>query len=143
MERAIEDIEQGRVYKYDSLDDLIKEIEGRRGQIAARRETLNGRLWYGEGGGGGGVFLGFEKKIPKYPVEMCKGIKDLFLVIYRNHLHHLHPFWTILEDFGNKELAVFLVFAVVLVVVDLCHQVFVNTSYGLAFISQFLHCPAY
>ena len=24
---AIEDIEQGRVYKYDSLDDLIKEIE--------------------------------------------------------------------------------------------------------------------
>ena len=27
MERAIEDIEQGRVYKYDSLDDLIKEIE--------------------------------------------------------------------------------------------------------------------
>ena len=75
----------------------------------------------GEGGGGGGVFLGFEKKIPKYPVEMCKGIKDLFLVIYRNHLHHLHPFWTILEDFGNKELAVFLVFAVVLVVVDFGH----------------------
>ena len=61
-----------------------------------------------EGGGGGGVFLGFEKKIPKYPAEMCKGIKDLFSVIYRNHLHHLHPFWTILEDFGNKELAVFL-----------------------------------
>ena len=28
MDRAIEDIEQGRVYKYDSLDDLIKEIEG-------------------------------------------------------------------------------------------------------------------
>lgn len=27
MDRAIEDIEQGRVYKYDSLDDLIKEIE--------------------------------------------------------------------------------------------------------------------
>jgi len=26
--RAIEDIEQGRVYKYNSLDDLIKEIEG-------------------------------------------------------------------------------------------------------------------
>ena len=25
---AVEDIEQGRVYKYDSLDDLIKEIEG-------------------------------------------------------------------------------------------------------------------
>ena len=25
---SIEDIEQGRVYKYDSLDDLIKEIEG-------------------------------------------------------------------------------------------------------------------
>ncbi len=50
----------------------------------------------GEGGGGGGVFLGFEKKIPKYPVEMCKGIRDLFLVIYRNHLHHLHPLW---DDF--------------------------------------------
>ena len=50
----------------------------------------------GEGGGGGGVFLGFEKKIPKYPVEMCKGIKDLFLVIYRNHLHHLHPLWVIM-----------------------------------------------
>ena len=28
MDRAIEDIEQGRVYKYDSLDDLIKESEG-------------------------------------------------------------------------------------------------------------------
>ena len=28
MDHAIEDIEQGRVYKYDSLDDLIKEIEG-------------------------------------------------------------------------------------------------------------------
>ena len=28
MDRAMEDIEQGRVYKYDSLDDLIKEIEG-------------------------------------------------------------------------------------------------------------------
>ena len=28
MDRAIEDLEQGRVYKYDSLDDLIKEIEG-------------------------------------------------------------------------------------------------------------------
>ena len=28
MDRAIEDIEQGRVYKYDSLEDLIKEIEG-------------------------------------------------------------------------------------------------------------------
>ena len=28
MDRAIEDIEQGRVYKYDSLDNLIKEIEG-------------------------------------------------------------------------------------------------------------------
>jgi hypothetical protein len=27
MDRAIEDIEQGRVYKYNSLDDLIKEIE--------------------------------------------------------------------------------------------------------------------
>ena len=26
---------------------------------------------------------------------MCKGIKDLFLVIYRNHLHHLHPLWVI------------------------------------------------
>jgi hypothetical protein len=29
MDRAIEDIEQWRVYKYDSLDDLIKEIEVR------------------------------------------------------------------------------------------------------------------
>jgi len=28
MDRAMEDIEQGRVYKYDSLDDLIKKIEG-------------------------------------------------------------------------------------------------------------------
>ena len=28
MDCAMEDIEQGRVYKYDSLDDLIKEIEG-------------------------------------------------------------------------------------------------------------------
>ena len=28
MDRAIEDIERGRVYKYDSLDYLIKEIEG-------------------------------------------------------------------------------------------------------------------
>ncbi len=28
MDRAMEDIGQGRVYKYDSLDDLIKEIEG-------------------------------------------------------------------------------------------------------------------
>ena len=74
---------------------------------------------------------------------MCKGIKDLFLVLYRNLIHHLHPLWVISECFGDKELAVFLVFAVVLVVVDLCHQVFVNTSYGLAFISQFLHCPAY
>lgn len=27
-ERSLLDIEKGRVYKYDSLDDLIKEIEG-------------------------------------------------------------------------------------------------------------------
>ena len=105
--------------------------------------TLNGRLWYGEGGDGGFVFLGFEKKIPKYPVEMCKGIKDLFLVLYRNLIHHLHPLWVISECVGYKELAVLLVFAVVLVVVDFGHQVLVNTSYGLAFISQFLHCLAY
>ena len=52
---------------------------------------------------------------------MCKGIKDLFSEIYRNLIHHLHPLWTILEDFGDKELAVFLVFAVVLVVVDFGH----------------------
>ncbi len=24
---------------------------------------------------------------------MCKGIRDLFLVLYRNHLPHLPPFW--------------------------------------------------
>ena len=92
-----------------------------------------------EGGDGGFVFLGFEKKIPKYPVEMCKGIKDLFLVIYRNHLHHLHPFWTILEDFGNKELAVFLVFAVVLVVVDFGNQVFLYAANGFAFEAKAIH----
>ena len=46
---------------------------------------------------------------------MCKGIKDLFLVLYRNLIHHLHPLWVISECFGDKELAVFLVFAVVLV----------------------------
>ena len=44
---------------------------------------------------------------------MCKGIKDLFSEIYRNHLHHLHPFGVISECFRDKELAVFLVFAVV------------------------------
>lgn len=27
-ERSLLDLEKGRVYKYDSLDDLIKEIEG-------------------------------------------------------------------------------------------------------------------
>ena len=27
-DRSIRDIEEGRVYKYDTLDDLIKEIEG-------------------------------------------------------------------------------------------------------------------
>ena len=37
MDRAIEDIEQGRVYKYDSLDDAG--TVGCRGQVAARRET--------------------------------------------------------------------------------------------------------
>ena len=93
----------------------------------------------GEGGGGGGVFLGFEKKIPKYPVEMCKGIKDLFLVIYRNHLHHLHPFWTILEDFGDKKFAVFLVLAVVLVVVNLCNEVFFDAANGFAFEAKAIH----
>ena len=27
-ERSMRDLEEGRVYKYDSLEDLIKEIEG-------------------------------------------------------------------------------------------------------------------
>ena len=27
-ERSLRDIDEGRVYEYDSLDDLIKEIEG-------------------------------------------------------------------------------------------------------------------
>jgi len=27
-ERSLRDLEEGRVYEYDSLDDLIKEIEG-------------------------------------------------------------------------------------------------------------------
>ncbi|MCR5365791.1 MAG: hypothetical protein K6E67_06565 [Prevotella sp.] len=27
-ERSMRDLEEGRVYEYDSLDDLIKEIEG-------------------------------------------------------------------------------------------------------------------
>ena len=27
-ERSLRDIEEGRIYKYESLDDLIKEIEG-------------------------------------------------------------------------------------------------------------------
>ena len=27
-ERSLRDLDKGRVYKYDSLDDLIKEIEG-------------------------------------------------------------------------------------------------------------------
>ena len=27
-ERSIRDLEEGRVYKYNSLEDLIKEIEG-------------------------------------------------------------------------------------------------------------------
>ena len=28
-ERSLRDLDEGRVYEYDSLDDLIKEIEGR------------------------------------------------------------------------------------------------------------------
>ena len=52
---------------------------------------------------------------------MCKGIKDLFSEIYRNLIHHLHPLWVISECFGDKKFAVFLVFAVVLVVVDFGH----------------------
>ena len=40
MDRAIEDIEQGRVYKYDSLDDLIKEIEGDPNQIVDHRADV-------------------------------------------------------------------------------------------------------
>ena len=27
-ERSLRDLDEGRIYKYDSLDDLIKEIEG-------------------------------------------------------------------------------------------------------------------
>lgn len=27
-ERSLQDLDEGRVYEYDSLDDLIKEIEG-------------------------------------------------------------------------------------------------------------------
>ena len=27
-ERSLRDLDEGRVYEYDSLDDLIKEIEG-------------------------------------------------------------------------------------------------------------------
>ena len=27
-ERSLRDLDEGRVFKYDSLDDLIKEIEG-------------------------------------------------------------------------------------------------------------------
>lgn len=27
-ERSLRDLDKGRVYKYDSLDDLIKEIDG-------------------------------------------------------------------------------------------------------------------
>ena len=27
-ERSLRDLDEGRVYKYDSLEDLIKEIEG-------------------------------------------------------------------------------------------------------------------
>ena len=30
-ERSLRDLDEGRVYKYDSLDDLIKEIDGNHG----------------------------------------------------------------------------------------------------------------
>ena len=33
---------------------------------------------------------------------MCKGIKDLFSEIYRNHLHHLHHFCMIPSSFAEK-----------------------------------------
>ena len=33
---------------------------------------------------------------------MCKGIKDLFFVIYRNLIHHLHHFWMIPSSFAEK-----------------------------------------
>ena len=70
---------------------------------------------------------------------MCKGIKDLFSEIYRNHLHHLHPLRVISERFGDKELAVFLVFAVVLVVVDFGNQVFLDAANGFALEPEALH----
>ena len=73
---------------------------------------------------------------------MCKGIKDLFLVLYRNLIHHLHPLWVISECFGDKELAVFLVFAVVLVVVDFGNEVFLDTANGFALESEALHAPS-
>jgi len=70
---------------------------------------------------------------------MCKGIKDLFLVIYRNHIHHIHHFCMKLEDFGYKLLRLFLVFAVMEIRIDFCYQVFVDSSYHLTFKPQFLH----
>ena len=73
---------------------------------------------------------------------MCKGIKDLFSEIYRNHLHHLHHLWVISECIGDKKFAVFLVFAVVLVVVDFGNQVFLYAANGFALESEALHASS-
>jgi len=70
---------------------------------------------------------------------MCKGIKDLFSEIYRNLIHHLHPLWVISERFGDKKFAVFLVLAVVLVVVNLCNEVFFDAANGFAFEAKAIH----
>ena len=92
-----------------------------------------------EGGDGGFVFLGIEKKIPKYPVEICKGIKDLFSEIYRNHVPHLPPHLYDLEHFGDEFLGIFFVFAITHIRVDFGYQIFVGASYFPFFEPQFLH----
>ena len=55
------------------------------------------------------VFKEENEKIPKSPASFYKVFRDFLVTRIRFHLYHLYPFWTILEDFGNKELAVFLV----------------------------------
>ena len=72
---------------------------------------------------------------------MCKGIKDLFLVLYRNLIHHLHPLWVISECFGDKKFAVFLVFAVVKIRVNLGYQIFNDAPNLLCFEPKTLHAP--
>lgn len=72
---------------------------------------------------------------------MCKGIKDLFSVIYRNHLPHLPPFWTILENFGHKLLGIFFVFAVMKIRVNLGYQIFNDAPNLLCFEPKTLHAP--